>query len=326
MNAELYPWQAESWQRFCQQKKQQRLPHAILLTGVTGLAKNILSDNMVASVLCLTATADNAACGDCHSCQLFTAGNHPDHIKIAPEEQGKQIKIDQIRQLKEKQNLTATVSSWKTVIISPADSMNISSSNSLLKLLEEPPTNTLLILVTAKPEKMPITIRSRCQIIHLTSPDSTQSIQWLKDNGDISDNAEIDKILQLAKGAPLLAQEMLKDGILQQYQQIEQDFNTLMNDGVNPVALATSWLQYDLINILNQLHYLLKQRLISQLENRQGASLSTDKSNRLYWQISDCIINTMKLTSSQNNINKTLLIEDFIVSVMKFSNRINQGR
>jgi len=131
----IYPWQTIQWQLFSQQKQQQRLPHAIVMTGVNGLGKRSLADQMVAALLCEN---DNTSepCGQCHSCQLFMAGSHPDHTIIEPEESGKQIKIEQIRRLKDKQQLTPTVAKWKTVIVCPADNMNINANNSLFKLLE----------------------------------------------------------------------------------------------------------------------------------------------------------------------------------------------
>ena len=104
----LYPWQAQSWQHFVQQYRQQRMPHAVLLTGVEGLGQLAFAEQMAMLVLCEQHELSEP-CGQCHSCQLFSAGNHPDHTVIRPEETGKQIKIEQIRGLKQKQTLTTNV-------------------------------------------------------------------------------------------------------------------------------------------------------------------------------------------------------------------------
>ena len=304
----IYPWQHEQWQLFCQQKNKQRLPHAMLLTGQDGLGKLSIANQMVAAVLCKDDTQAEP-CGHCHSCQLFAAGNHPDHTFITPEESGKQIKIDQIRQLKEKQELTPTVANWKTVIISPSENMNISSNNSLLKLLEEPQTNTLLILITARQERLPITILSRCQKVVLSAPEQSVTLNWLQQQGTF-DARQIEQIMPLAKGAPLRLLELIKSNIIEQIQVVETDFNTMLTGKANPITIAKNWQQYDLMLGFNYLQNLIKQRLLTKSE--QGNNEIT----RRYWHIYDCILATIKLLSSSNNINKTLLIEQFMVSVM----------
>ena len=126
------------------------------------------------------------ACGECKSCQLIKAESNPDFIKISPEEEGKAIKVDQIRGLIEKIALTSHGKTYRVIIISPADALNINASNSLLKTLEEPPANTILILITDKPSKLMATIRSRTQMIRFELPDTEQSMRWLSEIGRAS--------------------------------------------------------------------------------------------------------------------------------------------
>lgn len=312
----LYPWQTSLWQQHCQHLRSNRLAHALLVSGVKGLAKNSFSDHIVSSVLCLDRREDQVACGHCRSCRLFSAGSHPDHLVIQPEDIGKQIKIEQVRYLREKQQLTASVSKWKTIVISPADNMNVSSSNSLLKLLEEPQHNTLLILITSRPERLPITVRSRCQNYHLATPTTEQALLWLASNADYSgDSLKLAKLLQLAKGAPIAVANMLNEGILEQYQQVEKDFKLILQGRANPIVLAASWLKYDLAMVLNQLQYLIRDYMANLASNSLQMTANNAQSS-VYWEISDCILHTIKLLSSLNNINNTLLIEDFIVSVI----------
>lgn len=316
----LYPWQTGLWKQLCQQLQTNRLPHALLVSGVKGLAKNSFAQHIVASVLCLDRRDDQSSCGHCHSCQLLKAGSHPDHIEIKPEETGKQIKIDQIRNLRDKQQLTPSVSKWKTIIISPADNMNVSSSNSLLKLLEEPQHNTVLILITGHPEKLPITVKSRCQNYNLVGPSSQQALEWLsKHDENKVDGETLAKLLQLAKGAPLAVVDMLNGNMAEQYLQVEQDFKLILQNSANPISLTATWLKYDLVTVLNQLQYMIRDRMIKSFVNSPKITADQAKIS-LYWQISDCIVQVIKLVSSQNNINNTLLIEDFIVSVMRIAN------
>ncbi|RLA05661.1 MAG: DNA polymerase III subunit delta' [Gammaproteobacteria bacterium] len=311
MNTELYPWLQPHWETFSQQKEQDRIPHAILLSGASGLGKKKLAQEMVASVHCDSCT-DGKMCGRCHSCHLLNANSHPDHLAVFPEEAGKQIKIEQIRQLKEKQVLTPTIGQWKTVIISPAENMNVNAFNSLLKLLEEPQANTLIILITGKTHILPVTIRSRCQNLKIATPSTGEAENWLKKNSNIDSTIDLQQLLTLCSGAPLAVVKAIDNGLVQQFQQIEQDFNALINQQANPVELANVWKQYDPLIIFNQLQNLVKNRIINETINSDNKKL-----DRLYWELSDCIIEIIKLLSTSNNINNTLLLEDFMVSLMQ---------
>ena len=299
----IYPWQTAQWQQFKQQLNQQRLPHAILMSGVEGLGQFALAEHMVAAVLCENFTEHH--CGQCHSCQLLAAGTHPEHSVIKPEEVGKQIKIEQIRELKQKQTLTSTLSTWKTVIIEPADSMNISAYNSLLKLLEEPQDNTLLILISSHANKLPITILSRCQNYVLQAPLEEQALAWLKEQGQYEEN-ELKQLLALSSQAPLSVLAMFDSGGVDYLEQIDQDFKAMLTGEINPVVRAKDWQNFDLELVFNYLQILIKSSVIKQLE----------RDNKRIWTTYDCIINTIKLLSSSHNLNKVLLIEQFMVSVM----------
>ncbi len=300
----IYPWQTTQWQHFRQQLEQQRLPHAILVSGVEGLGQLALAENMVAAILCENLAEPH--CGHCHSCQLLAAGSHTEHTVIKPEEAGKQIKIEQIRDLKQKQILTSTLSTWKTVIIEPADAMNINAYNSLLKLLEEPAANTLLILVSSQVNKLPITILSRCQNYVLQAPSQQQALEWLNEQGQYEDS-HLNQLLALSSQAPLSVLAMLEADTLVYLKQVDQDFNAMVKGEINPVITARDWQSYDLTLVLNYLQILVKNSVIKHSE----------RDNKRIWYIYDCIINTIKLLSSSHNLNKVLLIEQFMVSVMK---------
>ena len=309
----LYPWQIEQWRSLSLQHEQQRLPHAIIFTGVNGLGQLSLANKIVAKVLC-EQSATSAPCGDCHNCQVLAAGNHPDHSFVGPDESGKQIKIEQIRELKQKHTLTANIAKWKTAIIWPAENMNVSASNSLLKLLEEPQSNTLLILISVKPQLLPITIMSRCQKISLTVPTNKQAIEWIEEQeGKTYEEIEIKRALSLANGGPLEALSLLSSESLEILEQITKDFNAVLGGVANPVILSQKWQQYDLGMVLHYLQLKLKQRLIKNINNSGSSIVRND------WAIYDCIINTTKLLSSSHNLNKTLLIEQFMVKAMKLT-------
>ena len=310
----LFPWQQTVWQHIVDRVEQQRMPHAVLLTGVAGLGKKQLAVKMAESLLCLAADKQFNACGVCHSCQIMQAGNHPDHLTIRSEEAGKSIKIDQIRALKEKQSLTPSVGKWKTVVIESADLMTNSAANSLLKLLEEPQNNTILILTTNAVHRLPVTIRSRCQQMHLSTPDYSMTLKWLDSQGVTTDADQLRKISSLTLDAPFAIVNALETNEWQSYQQIQQDFDQLIQQQANPVQLASQWQQLDLVKVMHQLLSTVKARLQQQYLEYADARVTQH-----YWYIADCIVSTIKLISSSNNYNKTLLIEDFMVSVMRIT-------
>lgn len=139
------------------------LPHAMLLTGQSHLDKSLFAFNFAKYLFCTNKT--KTFCGDCRSCQLIQAESHPDIYHLQPEEKGKAIRIDQIRELIVQLNQTAQQNSYKIAIISPADSLNQAAANALLKTLEEPSANTIIFLISEQISLLPATIRSRCQII-----------------------------------------------------------------------------------------------------------------------------------------------------------------
>lgn len=313
-----YSWHQQPWQQLQAMQQQCRIPHALLVSGMPGVGKQAFANRLVASLLCGRPDDLFQACGQCHSCQLLAAGSHPDHQEISPEEAGKQIKVDQIRDLIQSQTLMPKVSQGKTVLITAADQMNVSAFNSLLKLLEEPQADSVLILLSEDNRRLPITIKSRCQNLVIPTPAHEDALAWLQQTDTSLSREEWQLLLKLTQGAPLAALEQGEAGLYQS-RQISQDMAVLMQAKANPVKLAAEWQQFDLKSVLLQIQGMMKQKISSLLLPDNTVS---DSVLRQYWAIMDCINETIKLTSSQNNLNKILLIEDFMVKVMHHADQI----
>ena len=186
----IYPWQLEVWQRIHQQKE--RMSHAMLLHGRSGTGKLDFAQHLSQALLC-SAPKDGEACDVCPQCTWFKEGAHPDFKYITPEDaetseetpkkktsKKTQISVDQIRQLIQALSLTNHgVSSLRVVLIHPAESLNTASANALLKVLEEPPNNTIFILVTHQIHRLLPTILSRCQSIAMPLPAREEAVAWL---------------------------------------------------------------------------------------------------------------------------------------------------
>jgi DNA polymerase-3 subunit delta' len=233
----IYPWLKSTWQQLLSRHKAGSLPHAILLTGAEGLGKHELAEALAHYVLCESPQADRA-CGVCRSCKLLSAGSHPDYVLLSPEEEGKQIKIDAIREFVNFTALTPQYGHHKLAVISPAEQMNRNAANSLLKTLEEPAGPTVMILVSSAPYRLPATIRSRCQIMHIDSPSIEQASAWLDSEMSGADNQ---LLLSLADGAPLRAVQLATEGIPAVRQSLFEQFESLSHGEAEPVGMAADW-------------------------------------------------------------------------------------
>ncbi len=150
-----------------------------------------------------------AYCGTCPSCRKILTGNHPDILHVKPAT--RHIKIDQIRSLIENLAMKPYEAQLRVVIISEAQSLNPSAGNALLKVLEEPPDRTLLILTAPQPEDMLPTIVSRCQIVRFNPmPRASIAAVLSQDHGLSSENANV--LAAMANGSLNRAVDLHRSG------------------------------------------------------------------------------------------------------------------
>ncbi|MBQ8550720.1 MAG: DNA polymerase III subunit delta' [Clostridia bacterium] len=179
-----------------------KLPHAIMLEGERGLGKHTLAQHIASIAVCQGASAP---CGECRGCHLCGVGSHPDVVTVSPD--GKQLTVDKIRALRQNAYLKPTLCDRKVYIVECADTMNNSAQNALLKVLEEPPTGVVFILLVDSADSMLPTVRSRCITLSLTPPSRDEAAEYIASVTDKS-AAEIDTALADAKnniGVALLA-------------------------------------------------------------------------------------------------------------------------
>ncbi len=245
--AQRLPWHEPLWRQLQQSRSAQRLPHALLITGAPGLGTLQLAQQFAQALLCQQAQpASAAACGVCRSCQLAQAGSHPDYRLVQPQESGKPLKIDQVRELCAFLAYTPQYDGYKIAILEPAEQMNHNAANSLLKTLEEPPGACVLFLVTANPARLPITVRSRCQTLHLPLPAPDVALTWLQQQ--LPAHRELVNVLEAAGGAPLLALRYAQDQERwQRRRALAESYVQIGSGRGNPLQAAELWAQGEVL-------------------------------------------------------------------------------
>jgi len=210
------PWLQSAWQVVQKQFAEGRFPHALLLTGECGVGKRAWADAVAGLLLCASPVnkdiGEPVACGQCRQCQLVAASSHPD-VRVYSPEKSRMIKVDQVRSLSAFAVSSPQVSARKIAIIDRADQLNINSANALLKTLEEPVPDFVLLLLQESGRPVLPTIRSRCQVLTIPVPSAAQAGAWLVGKvaeleGDKQPSSELmAKSLMLAGNAPRLALE-----------------------------------------------------------------------------------------------------------------------
>ncbi len=235
-----YPWLTPYWSRL--QSMRHPLPHALLLAGPRGIGKLALARAWAKSLLCEKPDTHGEACGQCEGCHWFEAGTHPDflHLTLLEKENKEgevklatEISVEQARNAVDFVQLSTYRAGRRLVLVEPAEALNTASANALLKVLEEPPINTVFVLVSHQPRRLLPTILSRSHKLEAGLPTWEAGQAWLKAQG--LDEAG----LAWTGGAPLLASTAREEGLTE----IRAEVLNALGAGkdVDAVALAEIW-------------------------------------------------------------------------------------
>ena len=344
MNDLLLPWNIERAKTLA--RDLERVPHALLLSGPRGVGKDRFAVWFSQLLLCHGPTSVAVPCGHCRSCQLFMSGTHPDLHVVQPEAVYKHstsllarygyrypaedksrdskdsaaIRIDQIRALIAASQTRPQIATRKVLILSPADCMNVNAANSLLKLLEEPPPDSHLLLVADRVARLRATIRSRCTRIDLRIPSGGDALAWLQARGMTTVDAE--RLLALAGGAPLEALELAEQGFLAQRDQLVTDLDALLSGQGDPLASATRWRQLGAERSLSWLQGWLADLVRIGVCPDAPASHNPDMASRLQAQkkrldlrqlynLNDNVAHTRQMLGG--SLDEQLLLEDMLI-------------
>ena len=221
------------------------LVHSYMFIGADGIGKSLFARELAKMILCLS---DNKACNTCSSCIKFNSNNHPD-FNFIDSEDGKSIKIAQVRDLQEQISEKPIVSESKVYIINNSDLMTVEAQNCLLKTLEEPPEYAHIILVASNESKLLNTIKSRCTKIAFNKLSTDDLLKYANShNISISDDligtcdGSISKLISVNDEAGL-------------YNDLNQIINDLSNKDIVDIWNEADVLYKSKDNIIDLLDY-----------------------------------------------------------------------
>jgi DNA polymerase-3 subunit delta' len=242
LSADSLPWLRQAQQRLRDSVQAGRLPHSSLLLSPPGLGAEQLANWMAALALCESPAA--RPCGVCVSCSLLRSDSHPDYHVVRLEEDAKQIKVDQVRELIGTLLLKSYRGGYKVGIIEGAEALNANGANAFLKTLEEPSADTMLVMIARPTHRLPATIASRCVRLALRPPRREEAVSWLENHGSPGQNW--DAALALAGGAPLLAMELNAAGIAALEREMQEDVQAIAAGAVDITLVAEVWARSNL--------------------------------------------------------------------------------
>lgn len=187
---------ADLKQRLSEAFRTGRSSHCYLLCGPEGSGKRTLAKILAAALQC---TEAQAPCGRCHQCRKVLTGNHPDVITVDDPEK-KTVYVDLIRQLQADAYIRPNEGRHKVYVIPRAQNMNENAQNALLKLIEEPPSYAVFLLLTDNAEKLLPTVRSRCAELRLEPIPRDQALSWLASQCPKEDPAALEAAYVRAGG------------------------------------------------------------------------------------------------------------------------------
>jgi DNA polymerase III subunit delta' len=238
LNADTLPWLEPEQSRLRAAHAARRLPHSVLLLAAPGLGAEALAHWSAALALCDAPALQ--PCGTCAACLLLRADTHPDLHRVRLEDDAQQIKVDQVRELIERLAFKSYRGGYKVGIIEDAETLNMNGANAFLKTLEEPPSDTLLIMIARPTNRLPATIASRCTRLYVRAPAHAEALAWLAAR---MPGRSFEAALALSGGAPLRALELEEAGLADVHADMQSSLRDLAAGSVDVTLLAERWIR-----------------------------------------------------------------------------------
>ena len=302
-------WLTLPQQQLTTQIQQGILPHALLISGMVNAGKQELAQWLIQVVGCQNPLLNTQAilqpCQQCKTCQLIKSQTYPDHQVV--QSSAKTIGVDDIRQANHFFEKTAQIGKTKTLIVENAEKMTVSAANALLKTLEEPSGDSIIILLSSDIEALLATIISRCRVISLRPPIGEALAEQFNGQavGDFTNLTHL----------PEITDEAIKTA----YQQFEQSFELYLTQQqqraellkqLNESPYALRWLEKALTNMI--------RKQAGWHSGAQPVNTATERSPQL-WQVHQLLIALNKRIKTLSQANQTFEFEKFLVDIAQLA-------
>jgi len=332
------PWHKDAWQQTLAVFLSGSAGHAYLLHGDAETGKRHFATRLAQFLLCQSPLTD-AACGECKSCLLNAAGSNPDFLLLEPEEGSRQIKVEQVRDVRQFLEMRSHGNGRRIILLDTAESLGTSSANALLKGLEEPPRDVVFLLLSDRPRAVLPTISSRAQSLRLLRPRRDEVLAWLLSVCDKQSVADLEQVLELAQGRPLAAKAIVDSGLLSVYMEIGEALLAMAQGREHPISVAIRYHKSHctefLAILLHWLAELSKFRMTAspawlkgstlpaaavQLESSQGKAASQEQTLALLHLYNRVATAQVQLVGTSNP-NTQLMLEDLLLEFVRLFNR-----
>jgi DNA polymerase III subunit delta' len=303
-----------------------RLHHAYLLLGPEGLGKRTVALALAKAIYCVDSEQDY--CGRCVNCMRITNGNHPDVRLIEPLPDKKEIGIQQIRELQRELNYRSFSGKRKIAIIDPATLMNLSAQNALLKTLEEPPVDSLIVLITPNTGGLLPTLRSRCLSLSFAPLSSAQVSAFLESQrGMKADEAKL--LAAMSMGSIGAAANLDKDELIEKRRIWSNMLMSLKVGDYNAAMVAAEALaknRDEALEFLKWAESWYRDLLVYSATQRPNELVNLDMLPQIDQQATessvDCILSAFSHTTDasagiQRNLNRRMVLEKFLFGVVR---------
>ena len=303
-----------------------RLHHAYFFAGPEGVGKRTTAIALAKAVHCMQ--LDDDFCGECVNCARISDGNHPDVRFVEPLAGKKEISIQQIRELERELNYRSFSGGRKIAVIDPATSMNLASQNALLKTLEEPPQDSLIILIAANAGALLPTVRSRCLRLPFAPLTRREVAGFLQ--AKLAMNAgDAEFLAALSMGSIGAAVNLDKDELIEKRRNWVDVLSSLKAGDHHAAMLAAEALSAnrdDALKFLNWSESWYRDVLVHAVTDNAGALVNLDLLEQIRQQSvsngAETALNAISRVADatagiQRNLNRRMVLEKFLFGVVR---------